>query len=84
MSASEIERTLVRLVHEIIEKNDGAADVEHRVVRRSGRGRRVDDQRVRRERELVGAASLRSGRGLRREPREAQGSAAVAGGRERR
>jgi len=24
MSASEIERTLVRLVHEIIEKNDGA------------------------------------------------------------
>ena len=27
MSASEIERTLVRLVHEIIEKNNGAADL---------------------------------------------------------
>src|ERR1700758_5164997 len=27
MSASEIERTLVRLVHEIIEKNDGAQDL---------------------------------------------------------
>ena len=27
MSASEIERTLVRLVHEIIEKNDGAIDL---------------------------------------------------------
>lgn len=27
MSASEIERTLVRLVHEIIEKNDGAKDL---------------------------------------------------------
>jgi pyrimidine operon attenuation protein/uracil phosphoribosyltransferase len=27
MSASEIERTLVRLVHEIIEKNDGARDL---------------------------------------------------------
>jgi pyrimidine operon attenuation protein/uracil phosphoribosyltransferase len=27
MSASEIERTLVRLVHEIIEKNDGAANL---------------------------------------------------------
>src|SRR6266478_935248 len=27
MSASEIERTLVRLVHEIIEKNNGAAEL---------------------------------------------------------
>ena len=27
MSASEIERTLVRLVHEIIEKNDGAREL---------------------------------------------------------
>ena len=36
MSASEIERTLVRLVHEIIEKNDGAADVGLVGIRRRG------------------------------------------------
>lgn len=36
MSASEIERTLVRLVHEIIEKNDGAADLGIVGIRRRG------------------------------------------------
>jgi pyrimidine operon attenuation protein/uracil phosphoribosyltransferase len=36
MSASEIERTLVRLVHEIIEKNDGAADLGLIGIRRRG------------------------------------------------
>jgi len=36
MSASEIERTLVRLVHEIIEKNNGARDVGLVGIRRRG------------------------------------------------
>jgi pyrimidine operon attenuation protein / uracil phosphoribosyltransferase len=36
MSASEIERTLVRLVHEIIEKNDGATDLALVGIRRRG------------------------------------------------
>jgi len=36
MSASEIERTLVRLGHEIIEKNNGAADLGIVGVRRRG------------------------------------------------
>src|ERR1700692_2321717 len=36
MSASEIERTLVRLVHEIIEKNDGATDLGLVGIRRRG------------------------------------------------
>ena len=36
MSASEIERTLVRLVHEIIEKNDGAANLGFIGIRRRG------------------------------------------------
>ena len=36
MSASEIERTLVRLVHEIIEKNDGAKDLVLVGIRRRG------------------------------------------------
>jgi pyrimidine operon attenuation protein/uracil phosphoribosyltransferase len=36
MSPSEIERTLVRLAHEIIEKNDGAADLGLVGVRRRG------------------------------------------------
>jgi pyrimidine operon attenuation protein / uracil phosphoribosyltransferase len=36
MSASEIDRTLVRLVHEIIEKNDGAADLGLVGIRRRG------------------------------------------------
>jgi pyrimidine operon attenuation protein/uracil phosphoribosyltransferase len=36
MSASEIERTLVRLVHEIIEKNDGAEDLGLVGIRRRG------------------------------------------------
>jgi pyrimidine operon attenuation protein/uracil phosphoribosyltransferase len=36
MSASEIERTLVRLVHEIIEKNDGAAELALVGIRRRG------------------------------------------------
>jgi pyrimidine operon attenuation protein / uracil phosphoribosyltransferase len=36
MSASEIERTLVRLVHEIIEKNNGAADLGLIGIRRRG------------------------------------------------
>jgi pyrimidine operon attenuation protein / uracil phosphoribosyltransferase len=36
MSASEIERTLVRLVHEIIEKNDGVADLGIVGIRRRG------------------------------------------------
>ena len=36
MSASEIERTLVRLAHEIIEKNDGAADLGLVAIRRRG------------------------------------------------
>ena len=36
MSASEIERTLVRLVHEIIEKNNGATDLGLVGVRRRG------------------------------------------------
>jgi len=36
MSASEIERTLVRLVHEIIEKNNGAADLGVVGIRRRG------------------------------------------------
>jgi len=35
-SASEIERTLVRLVHEIIEKNDGAKDLGLVGIRRRG------------------------------------------------
>ena len=36
MSASEIERTLVRLVHEIIEKNNGASDLGLVGIRRRG------------------------------------------------
>ena len=36
MSASEIERTLVRLVHEIIEKNHGAAELGIVGIRRRG------------------------------------------------
>ena len=36
MSASEIERTLVRLAHEIIEKNNGAADLGIVGIRRRG------------------------------------------------
>jgi pyrimidine operon attenuation protein / uracil phosphoribosyltransferase len=36
MSASEIQRTLVRLVHEIIEKNDGASDLGLVGIRRRG------------------------------------------------
>lgn len=36
MSASEIERTLVRLAHEIIEKNDGAADLGLVGIKRRG------------------------------------------------
>ena len=36
MSASEIERTLVRLVHEIIEKNNGATDLGVVGIRRRG------------------------------------------------
>src|SRR3954468_23142628 len=36
MASSEIERTLVRLVHEIIEKNDGAADLGLVGIRRRG------------------------------------------------
>jgi pyrimidine operon attenuation protein/uracil phosphoribosyltransferase len=36
MSSSEIERTLVRLVHEIIEKNDGASDLGLVGIRRRG------------------------------------------------
>ena len=36
MSASEIERTLVRLAHEIIEKNDGAANLGLVGIRRRG------------------------------------------------
>ena len=36
MSASEIERTLVRLAHEIIEKNNGAADLGLVGIRRRG------------------------------------------------
>jgi pyrimidine operon attenuation protein/uracil phosphoribosyltransferase len=36
MSASEIERTLVRLVHEIIEKNNGALDLGLIGIRRRG------------------------------------------------
>jgi pyrimidine operon attenuation protein/uracil phosphoribosyltransferase len=36
LSASEIERTLVRLVHEIIEKNNGAADLGLVGIRRRG------------------------------------------------
>ena len=36
MSASEIERTLVRLAHEIIEKNNGASDLGLVGVRRRG------------------------------------------------
>ena len=36
MSASEIERTLVRLVHEIIEKNNGATGLGLVGIRRRG------------------------------------------------
>ena len=36
MSASEIERTLVRLVHEIVEKNNGAVDLGIIGIRRRG------------------------------------------------
>jgi len=36
MSASEIERTLVRLVHEIIERNNGAEDLAIVGIRRRG------------------------------------------------
>jgi len=36
MSASEIERTLVRLAHEIIEKNDGAGNIGLVGIRRRG------------------------------------------------
>ncbi len=36
MSSSEIERTLVRLVHEIIEKNNGATDLGIVGIRRRG------------------------------------------------
>src|SRR6202020_762107 len=36
MSASEIERTLVRLAHEIVEKNDGAANLGVVGIKRRG------------------------------------------------
>src|SRR5438128_12247502 len=36
MSASEIERTLVRLAHEIIERNDGVANLALVGIRRRG------------------------------------------------
>ncbi len=36
MSASEIERTLVRLAHEIVEKNDGASNVSLVGIKRRG------------------------------------------------
>ena len=36
MSASEIERTLVRLAHEIVEKNDGAANLGLIGIKRRG------------------------------------------------
>ena len=36
MSASEIERTLVRLAHEIVEKNEGAANVGLIGIKRRG------------------------------------------------
>ena len=36
MSASEIERTLVRLAHEIVEKNDGAANLGLVGIKRRG------------------------------------------------
>ena len=36
MSASEIERTLIRLAHEIIEKNNGIADLGLVGIRRRG------------------------------------------------
>ncbi|HWB32440.1 MAG TPA: bifunctional pyr operon transcriptional regulator/uracil phosphoribosyltransferase PyrR [Acidobacteriaceae bacterium] len=36
MSASEIERTLVRLAHEIVEKNDGAANIGLVGIKRRG------------------------------------------------
>src|SRR6266513_6041605 len=36
MSASEIERTLVRLAHEIVEKNEGASDLGLVGIRRRG------------------------------------------------
>ncbi len=36
MSASEIERTLVRLAHEIVEKNDGAANLSLVGIKRRG------------------------------------------------
>ena len=36
MSASEIERTLVRLAHEIVEKNDGTANIGLVGIRRRG------------------------------------------------
>ena len=36
MSASEIERTLVRLAHEIVEKNDGATNLGLVGIKRRG------------------------------------------------
>jgi pyrimidine operon attenuation protein/uracil phosphoribosyltransferase len=36
MSASEIERTLVRLAHEIVEKNDGSANLGLVGIKRRG------------------------------------------------
>jgi len=36
MSASEVERTLVRLAHEIVEKNNGAANVGLVGIKRRG------------------------------------------------
>ncbi len=60
MSASEIERTLVRLVHEIIEKNDGAAELGIVGIRRRGvpLGRRLGEMIERIEKIQVPVGTL--------------------------
>ncbi len=60
MSASEIERTLVRLVHEIIEKNNGAKDVGLVGIRRRGvfLAQRLGEMIQRIEKSLVPVGTL--------------------------
>ena len=60
MSSSEIERTLVRLVHEIIEKNDGAQDLGLVGIRSRGvfLAQRIGERIGRIERTSVPVGSL--------------------------
>ncbi len=72
MSASEIERTLVRLVHEIIEKNNGAADLGLVGIKRRGvpLAQRLGEMIARNEKTPVPVGTLDIGRKVQTTDRE--------------